>query len=1325
MILIVVLFCPLANGKVIYVDDDAAGTNNGSSWIDAYKCLQNALTDAQSGDEIWVAQGIYKPDQTFVTGWRGGPQVIASGEREATFQMKDGVTIMGGYAGFGDSDPNARDLEMYEAILSGDLAENDIEVADPCDLLTEPTRSENSYHVVKGNETDETAVLDGFTITCGNADGQSPNDQGGGLHTRFGSPTLIDCTFSCNSAGAHGGGMNSSDSNPTLINCTFTANSAYKSGGGIMNVINSNPTLINCRFTANSAFDKGGGMFNRVNSNPMLINCIFNGNWAYAQGGGMMINNDSRPTLINCILTGNSAGAGGGGLGIQVKSAPTLINCTFTRNSADKNGAEIFIRTSQMTLINCIVWSEWPDDLSIENSTAQITYSLIRGGWPGEGNIHNDPLFADPVNGDYHLKSKTGRWDSNSQSWVQDNVNSPCIDKGDPNSDWTLEPWPNGERINMGAYGGTAQASMSPSDVNDLPDPGTDDVNEPNIEPTIINNPGPVIIDGPWISLPPWANSGFAFDDDWKALTLSSDMTDMVFVLEPEPDKDAFANHIWDIGSYDGRVYIGYGDQMHNQGPVDIVSYDPLSDTLVSEMLHVPEEAVGYWHTSTDGRKICVSGLDTKESSTFGSFYINDGLGWQKRRTIYNGVHVREVIGFKDHLYTLNNLGDGAGINYPHVTASFNNGATWYREKIDQNEPQFVCADFDYDTVTHRVKVGGIIKEIPYLYTTSFLNPIGSNNKSSGYFRLYRFDDKNWEQVDFPNSMGKFRPANLISRQDLMFVEGTFRYTNGTSEDRVYALDGQTQMEVEFLRGKEVLSKGKESWGIYIYDGWYHFIEDLQFDDMDPGYVLYRSQDLQTWESVGAVPFMPGVDIVSYRIAHNRLYIGVTNTLRQYIENYIQISKSRNSELSNATLHWDADVPEGAQLSFQFSAESGSNALFIGPDGTEETFFTISGEALPPQFNGQYIRQERIRIYKTPNSQGELPHVRWLTLDTGTDCVVSMAVDEGQGLYTAASSTDPNGTEYLSQKYELQEPIHGGCLFFEGATPGQTSLRFQLRSALTDNQLEQKSFVGPDGTVNTYYENSGQDLWAGHDGDLCIQYKAVLTSLEPTLAPFLRKVVLVTQSNKLDHFNSQLDDSIPWIAGETYPITVTAKSADDMLIPIDGKISLSAVDTLSSGSLQIEPTELMLSDGIGTLNVSLKKATLTQICLELADVTGQSSVIDVQPGEAFSIEMTTDLAAPSPHESPVGNVGQPFTLSLRILDRYHNTVTGYAGTVRCERWSWKSEAELLSPYTFQPSDQGYHQFLNAVQIEESSGWNVVCLDEIKPQIAGSLTVCIR
>lgn len=155
------------------------------------------------------------------------------------------------------------------------------------------------------------------------------------------------------------------------------------------------------------------------------------------------------------------------------------------------------------TLINCIVRdcqtsirvtdSHQLDDEYDAGSHVTVKFSDIEGGRNGvsivqdgavldstvtwlEGNIDDDPLFVDAGSGDYHLKSRAGRWHANSQSWVQDDVNSPCIDTGDPNSDWTAELWPHGKRINMGAFGGTSEASMSSSIAGNIADLNNNDI---------------------------------------------------------------------------------------------------------------------------------------------------------------------------------------------------------------------------------------------------------------------------------------------------------------------------------------------------------------------------------------------------------------------------------------------------------------------------------------------------------------------------------------------------------------------------------------------------------------------------------------------------------------------------------------------------------------------------------------------------------------------------------------------------------------------------------------------------------------------------------
>ncbi|MHC4595187.1 MAG: hypothetical protein ACYS19_09615, partial [Planctomycetota bacterium] len=159
-------------------------------------------------------------------------------------------------------------------------------------------------------------------------------------------------------------------------------------------------------------------------------------------------------TIINCRIAAN-AGAGiqmwalTGGR-VIIYNYPTITNCTIAGNLQGGISGGI------PTITNSIIWANSPEQIAEAKGTISVTYSDVQGGFAGEGNIDADPLFADPGNGDYHLKSQAGRWDPNSQTWVQDQVTSPCIDAGDVSTPIGFEPSPNG-----GAYGGTAEASKS------------------------------------------------------------------------------------------------------------------------------------------------------------------------------------------------------------------------------------------------------------------------------------------------------------------------------------------------------------------------------------------------------------------------------------------------------------------------------------------------------------------------------------------------------------------------------------------------------------------------------------------------------------------------------------------------------------------------------------------------------------------------------------------------------------------------------------------------------------------------------------------------
>jgi len=250
------------NPIILYVDANAAGANTGASWADAFVYLQDALATARLVPDVYqirVAAGTYTPDR--------GAEVIA-GDRTVSLQLLNGVKIRGGYAGSANSDPNVRDLKAYKTILSGDLNGDD-----------EPNfvnNSDNSYHVVTGSGTNATAVLDGFTITAGNANGEAilGYDSGGAIINDNGGPTVINCTFQGNSAG-YGGAIANYHGSPMVTNCIFSNNLA-NFGGAVANYNSSAPLLINCTFTANLAQTAGGAMLSD-SSSPTVTSCIF---WA-------------------------------------------------------------------------------------------------------------------------------------------------------------------------------------------------------------------------------------------------------------------------------------------------------------------------------------------------------------------------------------------------------------------------------------------------------------------------------------------------------------------------------------------------------------------------------------------------------------------------------------------------------------------------------------------------------------------------------------------------------------------------------------------------------------------------------------------------------------------------------------------------------------------------------------------------------------------------------------------------------------------------------------------------------------------------------------
>ncbi|UCC97632.1 MAG: protein kinase, partial [Phycisphaerales bacterium] len=307
----------------IYVNAASEGPYDGKTWQTAFSDLQDALTIAQPNTEIWVAAGTYTPDR-------------GTGARTASFHLKNGVRLLGGFAGT-ETSSYQRDPKTCETILSGDLKGDD-----GPDFAK---NDENSYHVVIAVRTNSDTVLDGFTITGGNADGPGEQryNEGGGVYTTDGGMTLISCTLRFNAATRPGGGLyhSSNQSNLSLTACIFSNNRAviqngHGWGGGIY-IGGAKGAMNDCTLERNVAGDGGGAFLSRT-SNFVLRNCTFVDNRAISSGGGLRGYTENNYALVNCRFVRNSDWFHGGGVFNGGESKATLVNCIFVGNSS-RHGA--------------------------------------------------------------------------------------------------------------------------------------------------------------------------------------------------------------------------------------------------------------------------------------------------------------------------------------------------------------------------------------------------------------------------------------------------------------------------------------------------------------------------------------------------------------------------------------------------------------------------------------------------------------------------------------------------------------------------------------------------------------------------------------------------------------------------------------------------------------------------------------------------------------------------------------------------------------------------------------------------------------------------
>ena len=417
--------------QTVYVDINATGSNDGSSWTNAYTSLKTALDNANPGESLWVAMGTYLPHPN---------------DREVYFEITDNVKLYGGFIG-NETTLEARDYKNNETILSGDVG-----------ILNDST--DNSFTILYSEDVSSATVVDGVTIEwgCANDDASiyTAHKKGGGWYNRsitsgtISNPIIENCTFRFNYANKFAGALynqaqSDSEASPTIINCLFEENFSDERGGAITNDGDSSPKIINSTFLNNNSVE-GGAIYNNGHNNDVMmviINSVFTGNSAPDSNHGGAIYNfgkgdgEASPTIINSVFNLNQAGHGGAIYGIATDFGvvtPKIINNVFYKNYAVQNAGAIYASESlygnnQVSVYNTIFWdndngstggpifhfsgTETPvielNDVLVDTTDCANLHHSSTGQVSCNGNMLYglDPTFEDPINGDFRLKQNS------------------------------------------------------------------------------------------------------------------------------------------------------------------------------------------------------------------------------------------------------------------------------------------------------------------------------------------------------------------------------------------------------------------------------------------------------------------------------------------------------------------------------------------------------------------------------------------------------------------------------------------------------------------------------------------------------------------------------------------------------------------------------------------------------------------------------------------------------------------------------------------------------------------------------------------------------
>jgi hypothetical protein len=457
-------FDACTEGDIALYVNSATETSEAGTKESPYRTIQAAIDAAKNGSLIHVAQGTYE-------------ESLSVNDKE--------VHLCGGWS----HDFTDRQTSRYRPLIQGSAARPVITLADsrqttlvgfavkggqsgilvettawPPDITASNPRI--SSNVIEGNGelTSEELPYGGIVMTggyltvTGNSIRENRGGKGSALILRGVEASVRGNIIEANLGGSdHGGAVYAAAENVTFAGNYVRSNEIGYSlgwgwGGGM--IVVSRASLFGNTWTDNYSPSHGGALFVDEGATAYISNDLFYANRCSMEGGDALAVDGAWDGAVTHVYA---------------------TNLTVVDHDCPGSNAVLVEANSRLVIKNSILWNAAKTTdifFQEDNCTVDVSYTTFRtsvghGEWDnvlllGPGNLDVEPLFADPSRRDYHLKSVAGRYDATSQSWVKDKATSPGIDAGDPTMDFNLEPSPNGGRVDMGCFGATEQASLSP-----------------------------------------------------------------------------------------------------------------------------------------------------------------------------------------------------------------------------------------------------------------------------------------------------------------------------------------------------------------------------------------------------------------------------------------------------------------------------------------------------------------------------------------------------------------------------------------------------------------------------------------------------------------------------------------------------------------------------------------------------------------------------------------------------------------------------------------------------------------------------------------------